>query len=138
MLLGEILIADNHLLADDLDKALHFQVQYGGLLGSVLVNMGIISEDVLVATLANQLKVKTFIDIDRTSLDFTDLDIPKSLNLSFLLDRHWLPLSCHNNEILFVAQNPLDYEVSQYLYDNSICWQSYIVTESQYRYLEGQ
>src|SRR4051812_2731393 len=53
--IGEMLQADGLLDQDDLDKALAFQADYGGRLGSILVRMGALSESDLLVVLARQL-----------------------------------------------------------------------------------
>src|SRR5688572_15729927 len=54
-LLGELLVAENVVTALDVQKALAFQVQYGGRLGSILVRLGALSEETLLPVLALQL-----------------------------------------------------------------------------------
>jgi len=56
-LLGEMLIAAGCIDEDELDKALRFQAEYGGWLGTVLNRMGVCSEDRLLPVLAEQLGV---------------------------------------------------------------------------------
>src|SRR4051812_33319675 len=53
--LGEMLLANGLLEQDDLDKALAFQADYGGRLGSILVRMGALSESDLLQVLSHQL-----------------------------------------------------------------------------------
>src|SRR5256885_1754292 len=55
--LGEMLLADGLLEPDDLDKALAFQTDYGGRLGSILVRMGALSESDLIQVLSRQLLI---------------------------------------------------------------------------------
>ena len=53
--LGELLIQRNAIQQADLDRALYIQRTAGGKLGALLVRTGAISEDVLLATLSEQL-----------------------------------------------------------------------------------
>jgi general secretion pathway protein E len=55
--LGQLLLAEGLIEADDLEKALAFQEQYGGRLGSILVRMGALAETDLLRILAAQLGV---------------------------------------------------------------------------------
>ena len=92
MLLGEILIQKYEVDSSDVEKALQFQAKFGGMLGSILVNMGTISEETLVAAVSEQLNLKMLKDFDRSELNFSDRLIEDGINVSFLLDRKWLPL----------------------------------------------
>jgi general secretion pathway protein E len=55
--LGQLLLERALISAQDLDKALTFQTQFKGRLGSILVRIGAISEDVMLPVLAEQLGV---------------------------------------------------------------------------------
>jgi general secretion pathway protein E len=122
MLLGEILTARYGVSQGDLEKALQFQARYGGLLGSILINMGIISEETLVAALSQQLHVKTYKDIEREEITFKDLGLERDLNVQFLLQRRWLPFRAAGDIVSFAATNPCDYEAIQYLQNEGFPW----------------
>ena len=53
--IGELLLSQRRISAADLEKALSFQAQFGGRLGSILVRIGALSEDTLLPALASQL-----------------------------------------------------------------------------------
>ncbi len=55
--LGEILIEDGVLSKANLDEALDQQKKSGGLIGQILIKLGYISEEALVAAVARQMKV---------------------------------------------------------------------------------
>ena len=55
--LGELLIKKNLLTQTQLEEALQAQVIFGGTLGTILIEMGLISENVLAEILANLLKI---------------------------------------------------------------------------------
>ncbi len=55
--LGEMLVERQLVTSGDVGKALAFQEQYGGRLGSVLVRLGAISEESLLPVLAEQLGI---------------------------------------------------------------------------------
>lgn len=57
-LLGQILLDNKCLVAADLEKALQFQAEFGGLLGGILTRLGLCSEAVLLPHLAAQLGVE--------------------------------------------------------------------------------
>ena len=106
MLLGEILVDSYGITALDIERALKFQEKYGGLIGSILMNMGIISEETLVSVLSKQLDIALLQDIDRSLLDFKENHAIEMLNYPFLIQRNWLPLCDKNDEVLFAVINP--------------------------------
>lgn len=56
-LLGELLVESGIVSAADVQKALAFQQQFGGRIGSVMVRMGALSEESLLPVLARQLGI---------------------------------------------------------------------------------
>jgi general secretion pathway protein E len=56
-LLGQVLVERNYVQPQDLEKALQIQQSVGGRLGTLLVRIGAVSEDLLLQTLAEQLNV---------------------------------------------------------------------------------
>ena len=56
-LLGELLVERGIVSAADVHKALAFQDQYGGRIGSILVRLGALSEKSLLPVLSDQLGV---------------------------------------------------------------------------------
>ena len=55
--LGEFLIEDGILTKANLEEALNHQKKEGGLIGQILIKLGYISEEVLIAALGKQLKM---------------------------------------------------------------------------------
>jgi len=137
MLLGEILIESFGVSSGEVDSALKFQEKYGGLIGSILMNMGIITEETLLAALSRQLHIGLYPDLDRKSQELNFL-AAESLNLAFLLQRFWIPLFNREGVTTFAVINPLNYEVIQYLMDKKVHWQPVLVTESQFRELQTE
>jgi general secretion pathway protein E len=138
MLIGEILTEKYNVATKDIDKALQFQERFGGLIGSVLINMGVISEETLVAALSEQLNVKRAEDVDPEAYDLSLFVNSGVINDSFLVERRWIPVGEKAGKVYFAAVNPLDYEVIQYLQDSDIAWDVFISTESQLRELEAR
>ena len=54
-LLGHLLVERQIVSASDIQKALAFQEQFGGRIGSILVRLGALSEETLLPVLADQL-----------------------------------------------------------------------------------
>jgi len=138
MLLGEILTKKYGLERADLHRALQFQEKFGGMIGSILINMGIISEDILVSALSDQLDLRIFKDIDRNEFDFSRLQQNGMINTNFMLEHQWILLKENEEAFIFAAVNPLEYEVIQYISSVGIKWDTYLVTESQFRELASE
>lgn len=138
MLLGEILVEKYKVDPVDIEKALQFQAKFEGMLGSILINMGIISEETLVSALSDQLNLKTYKDIDIKAIDFSRPLSSQEVNVFFLMQRRWIPIKEENGALFFAAANPLDYEVNQYLSGLGVDWDTCLVTESQFRELESE
>src|SRR3990167_3128580 len=73
MRIGELLVREGLIRPDQLEVGLRTQSQYGGRLGSVLVELGLLELDALATALSRQLGVpaalqKHFDAIDRPSL----------------------------------------------------------------------
>ena len=138
MLLGEILTKKYGLGRADLHRALQFQEKFGGMIGSILINMGIISEDILISALSEQLNLRIFKDIDRNEFDFTKIRQNGGINTHFILERQWILLKEDKEAVIFAAVNPLEYEVTQYLSGLGIKWDTCLITESQFRELAAE
>lgn len=83
--LGEILIDEGCLTAKELEKGLELQKKEGGLIGNLLIRMGAITEEELVAALARQLSLP-FIRISNYSVNRAVLKrVPKDVAVSYLL-----------------------------------------------------
>ena len=63
--IGEILLEDSRVTAEDVEAAARFQAKVGGLFGQALLRVGALSEDVLLAALSRQLD---FPVLDATAL----------------------------------------------------------------------
>ena len=138
VLLGQILIENYKVKPEEVEKALVFQEKFGGLLGSVLINMGIISEEILISALAQQLGVPRADDMDPESYDFSVFSKYDDMNEGFLVSRQWIPVGGKGDTLFFAASNPLDHEVIQYLQDFEFEWKVFISSESRLRELEGR
>ena len=70
VLIGELLLAREHIRADDLNAALRFQAEQGGRIGAVLLRMGAVTAERLYAALSEQLGLgwARFDDLDEAAL----------------------------------------------------------------------
>ncbi len=57
--------------------------------------------------------------------------------MDFSVERYWLYFGENDGKSLFAAVRPLDYEMVQYLSDQGISWEVYLVTEAQFRELRS-
>ena len=102
--LGEILTEKGFCKAEDIDKALQIQKSYGGRIGSILFNMGVITEEQLLEALADQFEVPFLSKID----DIEPIDIPVSNG--FLIANKVFPIEEKENTIKVLTNNPLNLE----------------------------
>ncbi|MFT3813720.1 MAG: ATPase, T2SS/T4P/T4SS family [Acidovorax sp.] len=86
--LGEILVAEQKLSRNDLERALEVQRSMGGRLGRLLVNLGVVSEADVYAALSRQ----SGLPLVRTEAFPQERPDTARLNTSFLLANHLLPL----------------------------------------------
>ena len=93
--LGEMLLADQKLSRNDLERALEVQRSMGGRLGRLLISLGLVSEVDVFSTLARQAGLSLI----------REGDFPKEkpetsrLNTSFLLANNLLPLASTDESV---------------------------------------
>ena len=104
--IGEILIEEGVLERKTLEKALEVQRKEGGLIGGILVKMGAISENDLVAALSKQLLIP-FIQLANYHVNRNALKcVPKEL-----AERHLLfPFDQDIHELWLAVSDPLNQE----------------------------
>lgn len=138
MRIGQMLHQHSNVPEVDIDRALKFQAQYGGRIGTILINMGIIGEEMLIKALARQLNLPTFQKIDLQRLDFKNLRLPVPMDISFWTRHQWLLIEATDTQCTFATVDPLNLEINQLLRDMNLKKQIYIVTESQFRELQSE
>ena len=104
--LGELLLKEKLITPDQLDEALKNQVIYGIKLGSSLIEMGYIGEEVLASFLSRKLGVPSVGRKELTAL-------PKELLIKFprhLVETyHVLPLKLEGNRLCLAMTDPTDF-----------------------------
>ncbi|GAB4512619.1 MAG: hypothetical protein Tsb0020_30680 [Haliangiales bacterium] len=90
MLLGEILMRDEHLRAEQLERALARQRDEGGLLGEILVRLEAIDEDALMRALALQHDMRAINSLP--AADDIDADLIDKLPINFAKTHRVLPI----------------------------------------------
>ncbi|MTI74210.1 Flp pilus assembly complex ATPase component [Stenotrophomonas acidaminiphila] len=116
-LLGELLIDRQLISAGDVQKALAFQAQFGGRIGSVLVRLGALSEDSLVPVLSDQLGIPMLGGDEWPASG----DAVRSVlggagySLEWWLDNGVVAWEFAEGKVLAVARDPLDPLVNEAL-----------------------
>ena len=102
--LGDLLIEQGLITPADLDKGLKTQSEFGGKLGRVLIDLGLISEESLLLALANQFQVP-LINFDEYPLNS---DIIKKLPEAMARRFRAIPISDLGASYLVVFADPTD------------------------------
>ncbi|MFH1413689.1 MAG: ATPase, T2SS/T4P/T4SS family [Candidatus Omnitrophota bacterium] len=106
--LGELLIKEGIINAQQLEKAISVQRQDGGRLGEVLINLGIIKEDDMVSALAKQLNIPYFSLGTGLLKPAADQDLQQLIPQDFAIKYLVLPLSRTLRSITVAVTDPLD------------------------------
>lgn len=126
--IGAMLVARSLITTADLDKALAFQRQFGGRLGSILVRMGALSEDSLLPVLAEQtgLSLVGPESLPSGSESTTEAIAATGLSPEWFADQGLAVWETPDGVIHCAARNPLDSflheAVSLALGDRSHAW----------------
>ncbi|KJR40405.1 general secretory pathway protein E [Candidatus Magnetoovum chiemensis] len=116
MLLGEILAQHFSVKTSDIERALELQLELGGYIGQILLNMGLITEPQLIKALSIQLNIPVF---EKKDTDIVSLETLNSLNekidVTYLLKKNFLPLSINNSTVTVLTTDPLDSTAGDYL-----------------------
>jgi len=92
--LGEMLLADQKLTRNDLDRALEVQRSMGGRLGRLIISLGLVSEADVYSALSRQ----AVLPLVRQEAFPKDKPTTSRLNTSFLLAHNLLPLGDAEDE----------------------------------------
>lgn len=133
MLLGELLVHEYDVKSEDVERALKFQEQYGGRLGSILINMGIASAETVMEALSKQLDLGIVTAEVLSESVIADAASSGALNLRFLLGRKAVPLLTAGGEVILAAVDPLDMELANYLAECGFDARVLLCTETQFR-----
>jgi len=109
------LLQDRKLISPvDLDKALNFQRQFGGRIGSVLVRMGALSEDALLSVLAEQLGMSLLAGDELPSrADIVQAAQLGHLSLDWLASQEILLWEGLDGSVHCASRNPLDNDIQE-------------------------
>ncbi len=103
--LGELLIKKNLLTQSQLEEALQAQVIFGGKLGTVLIEMGLISEDKLAEVLANLLNIPC---AKPGQLQNISEDVIKIISHELAEKHKVVPVAVNGKKLTLAMANPHD------------------------------
>jgi len=101
--LEEILLEQGHCTQEDIEQVHSIQKEHGGELGNIFLNLGIISDDVLVDAFSTQFNLKRFSSLKKEEVSRIFLEDVES---SFLLENGIYPIWENEYLIKFVTHNP--------------------------------
>ncbi len=114
--LGELLIEEGALTAQQLESALAYQKEHIGLhLGEVLLALGFSTKEQINVALANKLG---FPSVTLGEFEITPSVLSK-LPADIALQYNVLPLALYNNRLVVAMENPLDWEAMEVLRFNT-------------------
>ncbi|GAM08231.1 type II secretion system protein E [Geobacter sp. OR-1] len=101
-LFGELLLKNSWCDEDSIKRALDIQKGYGGRIGSILLNMGVITEDQLLETLSQQLAIPYLRSVE----GIAHLHLP--LDPRFLREQQIFPFAEDDSSLHILTTNPLN------------------------------
>jgi general secretion pathway protein E len=107
--IGQLLLSAGLIGREDLEKALAFQASYGGRLGSILVRMGAVGEDPLLALLSRQLDLPLLPneEVPTDARAFLAAFEASGLTADWWLDQEALAWETGEGRIHLTARDPL-------------------------------
>jgi type IV pilus assembly protein PilB len=106
--LGELLVKENLISAGNLEKAISVQKQEGGRLGEILIKLGFIKEDQVVAVLGKQLNIPYFSLGTGLLKPAVDQGLEQLIPQEFALKNAVIPLSRTLRSLTVAMADPLD------------------------------
>lgn len=106
--LGEFLVQENYITAGQLEKAISTQKQEGGRLGEILVKLGMVKEDQVVAALGKQLNMPYFSLGTGMLKPAADQGLEHLIPQEFAYKNLVLPLSRMLKSLTVAMSDPLD------------------------------
>jgi len=136
IVLGQFLVEANACTSSEIEQALALQKEYGGRIGSLLLNTGAITEAQLVNALSQQLSIQKFSDFDHKE---SIKPIKVNINLIFLTENKIFPFLEESDAIFVAIADPLKVEELAFL-ERQIAKKviSYIATSEEIRTIQSQ
>lgn len=109
LLFGQLLVDIYGVDTGEIDKALKFQEEYGGRIGEILLNSGVITEEQITKVLSAQFRVplvrEVVEDKDFAEVPFEPLnDVPPA----WFITNEIIPLYARDQKMYFVIKDPLE------------------------------
>ena len=115
--IGEILLANNFITKDILDKALEYQKEFGGAITQYLLAYGYLDEDKLAQCLCTQFSIP-YLPLSSYEIPY---EIIKLVPVD-LVEKYWLvPVDRIENVLMVVMADPLDAKAIQEVEDITGC-----------------
>lgn len=106
--LEELLLHKQECTKDEIEQALAIQEEYGGNIGTILVNLGVISEQILIETQAEQFELKLLSQLDAKQIEKVILN---DISMEFLNENTIYPLYENSNSIAIATYDPMKSKV---------------------------
>ena len=102
--LGEILIEDGVLTSEHLEEALNHQKKEGGLIGQILIRLGYVSEEDLIAAVGKQLKVP-YMPLSNYSLN---TEVAQQFSMEFCRRNQAIVFELNEKYVFVALADPLN------------------------------
>jgi general secretion pathway protein E len=115
--LGELLVERHLATPADIGKALAFQQQFGGRIGSILVRLGALSEESLLPVLSEQLGIP-LLDSSEWPVDAQAARVPleaSGIVADWWVDNDVIAWAAPDGQLLVAGRDPLDPMVNELL-----------------------
>jgi len=99
-----ILLEAKECTQEDINQAYAIQKEYGGQVGNILLNLGVISEKTFITALSNQYGVKLFSDLNLEEIEKISIE---SITENFFSENSIYPIYETETYIAFVTDTPL-------------------------------
>jgi general secretion pathway protein E len=106
--LEDLLLQKGACTKEDIEQAYSIQSEYGGNLGTILLNLGTISEQVLIQTQAEQFGLGLFFDFDKSKIEKVSI---KGMSLEFLNENSIYPLYEEKELLALATHDPMKSKV---------------------------
>ena len=114
-LLGEILVKKFGIDSQEIEKALKFQKEYGGRVGTILINSGVITEEQLLEALSFQLNIPLFKEYSKDKKELMEYPEISNILPSWFLENNVIPLEAENNKFYFAIVDPMNFFIFESL-----------------------
>lgn len=103
MRIEDLLLQNKNCTQKDIEQAYSIQKEYGGYLGNILLNLGVISDEILVDTLCKQYKLNRFKKLEDQDIKKITL---KDLSTHFFIQNKIFPLYETDDYLALATNNP--------------------------------